>query len=158
MLWQDRRGGDNDVYAMRVSAGGVVAPVVGVPSAGPARILLSDALPNPTRGASSLTLSLPQEATVAARIVNLAGREVLALLRGATLTAGPHALRWDGHDEAGRAAAPGIYFVEVTVGGQRLGAGSCVCPESLVAARQVESSTAWTCVYSVDERTCSRAG
>jgi hypothetical protein len=43
------------------------------------------------------------------------------LLRGATLTAGPHALRWDGRDSAGHVAAPGIYFLEVTIGEQRLG-------------------------------------
>jgi hypothetical protein len=118
LLWQDRRGGDNDVYAMRVSAGGLVAPVVAVPVAGPAGVRLSTGLPNPTRGAASFTLELPQEAAVGARVVSLAGREVAALLRGVVLPAGPHMLRWDGHD-----SAPGIYFLEVTVGGQRLGRG-----------------------------------
>jgi len=123
LLWQDRRGGDNDVYAMRVSASGLVAPVVAVPPSAPAAtgVRLSSGLPNPTRGAASFTLELPQDAAVRARVVSLAGRDVAALLRGAVLPAGPHVLRWDGRDSAGLAAAPGIYFLEVTVGGQRIG-------------------------------------
>ena len=78
-----------------------------------AAIELSAPWPNPARGASRLSFTLPGRAQGSLAILDLAGRTVRTLVAGA-LEPGLHTQAWDGTDRAGRAAAPGLYFARLS--------------------------------------------
>ena len=86
-------------------------PVAGVD--GPPRVLPRlSAAPNPFGSHTSLTFNLPRTSAVSLAILSVDGRRVRNV--PPTLFApGPHTYEWDGLDDAGRAAAPGIYFAVV---------------------------------------------
>jgi flagellar hook assembly protein FlgD len=46
------------------------------------------------------------------------GELVRTLESGAALESGPHVYRWDGRDDEGRRAPPGLYAIEVVLGDQ----------------------------------------
>jgi len=117
--WQDYRNSiaNHDIYGLRFLGTGQ-RPTVGV--SGPVSApLLAFAGANPSRGRTRFTLTLPNEAQASASVYNPAGRRVATLLASAPLSAGPHALAWDGLDAAGRVAAPGMYVMEVRADGLR---------------------------------------
>lgn len=91
------------------------APITGV-SAAP-RLALRSPWPNPSRGETRFEVSLPRAGALEADVVDLQGR-VVRHLGHATRDAGQHTLLWDGADTAGRAAAPGLYFVRVRTAGE----------------------------------------
>ena len=65
-----------------------------------------------------MSFVIPSRGGVAeVRMVDLAGRHVRALKRGAA-EAGRQVLTWDGRDDAGRNVANGVYFLVSRVGGQ----------------------------------------
>jgi flagellar hook assembly protein FlgD len=51
-------------------------------------------------------------------VLDASGRRVRTLADGAG-TAGAHSAAWDGHDDAGRAVPPGIYFAALNLGDAR---------------------------------------
>ena len=75
--------------------------------------------PNPTRGESVIELVLPARERVRMTILDVAGRRVREVV-SAVLPEGQHVFRWDGREDAGRDAGPGLYFVTVSAGGQRV--------------------------------------
>lgn len=75
--------------------------------------------PNPSRGASVISLTLPSMEDVRVAIFDLSGRHIREVL-SAPLPAGEHVFPWDGRDSAGRAVGAGIYFIRVTAGDQRI--------------------------------------
>jgi len=80
--------------------------------------------PNPFSASTSLAFDLPRPGSVALAVFSVDGRRVRGLLdeeRGA----GRHVVLWDGRDDGGRIAAPGVYLV-------RLKAGSFVASRRLV--------------------------
>lgn len=81
------------------------------------RVLLAAA--NPFRGPLVLRLDQPAPATVRMDIVDVLGRRVASREFG-TLGGGAHRLEWDGRADAGRDAAPGLYWARVTAGGEAL--------------------------------------
>jgi aminopeptidase N len=83
---------------------------VPLPAAGELRLA---AAPNPFNPSTSLTFSLSRPSAVELTIFDPRGRRVCDLLAGETLAAGPHAVRWDGRDAAGRAAAAGAYVARL---------------------------------------------
>ncbi|MEO5617015.1 MAG: PQQ-dependent sugar dehydrogenase [Candidatus Eisenbacteria bacterium] len=90
----------------------VLATATGV-TAGPVRArALSPAWPNPTRGAMSMTLDLPEAGEVGFEVLDLQGRVVRAQ-PSRILTAGRWTLAWDGRLDGGAAAPPGLYLVRV---------------------------------------------
>ena len=112
----------------RVYAGGGFATVLGAPHANvagifegtvdvpvvsgpPARANVIEAQPNPSRSDVLLQLTLARAGPVSVQIVDATGRRV-RVLRSAHASAGRVSLRWDGRDDAGRVAAPGIYLVQ----------------------------------------------
>lgn len=117
--WEDYRNSlaNHDIYGLRFLGTGQ-RPTVGVTGSLNAP-LLAYAGANPSRGRTRFTLTLPFDAQASASVYNPAGRRVATLLNDASLSAGPHALAWDGLDALGRAAAPGMYVMEVRAGGQR---------------------------------------
>ena len=65
--------------------------------------------PNPFNANTEIRLQLAKAGPVALNIYDVQGRLVRGLWSG-LLAAGAHQLSWDGRDEAGRAAATGIFL------------------------------------------------
>jgi 1,4-alpha-glucan branching enzyme len=80
-----------------------------------ATLELSAPWPNPTRGASRLSFTLPARTRGTLAILDVAGRTVRTLASG-PLDAGLHTAAWDGADASGHAAAPGLYFARLSTG------------------------------------------
>jgi hypothetical protein len=77
------------------------------------------AMPNPLVSATSIRYSMPAVGRVSLLVYDPSGRLVQAVLDGATVAAGEHAVRWDARDAAGRTVAPGIYLYRLTTGAER---------------------------------------
>ncbi len=73
--------------------------------------------PNPSRGSTTLEFSLARSGTVELAIYGVDGRRVKLLAQGAC-EAGEYRLSWDGTDDRGRAAAPGVYYARLGVDGR----------------------------------------
>lgn len=87
---------------------------------GPAlELALAGAVPNPAVGFAEICFTLPREARASVRILDASGRLVRELSRS-QLSAGSHALRWDGLRGDGSPAAPGLYFVRLETEGRAL--------------------------------------
>ncbi len=71
------------------------------------------AYPNPMRGQTALSLSLPERADVALEIYDIRGRLVRRLVNG-SMDAGDHVIHWSGRDVSGADVASGIYFCRLT--------------------------------------------
>jgi hypothetical protein len=69
--------------------------------------------PNPSTGSTTIQFNLPRESDVELVIYDIAGRRVRELVAG-PVQAGRNVMIWDGRNEAGEAAANGIYFVRLT--------------------------------------------
>jgi len=65
--------------------------------------------PNPFAGPTHIAFQLAREGSVRLTIYDIQGRRVRRLVEGG-LGAGDHDVVWDGRNDAGRAARPGIYF------------------------------------------------
>jgi hypothetical protein len=76
---------------------------------------LMKAAPNPASQGTVISFQLAGQAQVCLAVYDVTGRRVRNLARGA-LPAGPHSLRWDGRDEAGRKVGAGVYFVALDAG------------------------------------------
>jgi hypothetical protein len=73
--------------------------------------------PNPFRDLLRVFLTLPAAGPTRVALHDVAGRRVRVLHDG-LLAAGAHAVAWNGRDERGGAAAPGVYFLRVESGGE----------------------------------------
>lgn len=71
--------------------------------------------PNPTAGATTLYVTLPEAGRVSAIVCDLQGR-TRAVLPAGWRNAGEQQLAWDGRGSDGERLPPGIYFVRVTAG------------------------------------------
>ena len=87
-----------------------------VPGGVPAAFRVGAPAPNPSRGGSSIALDLPARGAVRAGVYDVSGRRV-ALIENRVLEAGRHELRWNGRDDSGAPAAPGLYFFSVRANG-----------------------------------------
>ena len=83
----------------------------------PAVLSLSNAFPNPSLGEVAFALALPRAAHVEWTIFDLQGRATRH--ESMESAAGRTSLRWDGRDQTGRRAAPGIYLVRVMAENER---------------------------------------
>jgi hypothetical protein len=78
------------------------------------------AAPNPSApgtGPVRLTLTVGTSAPATVALYDVSGRLVRRLHAG-PLDGGVHAFAWDGRDEGGRAAPPGLYFARAQAGGR----------------------------------------
>ena len=93
--------------------------LTGVPAA-PATLRLR-AAPNPFNPKTTLRFSLPEAGEARLAVYDVHGRLCRSLAAGA-LTAGAHAVDWDGRDDAGRRLASGVYLVRLETGGRQAAA------------------------------------
>jgi hypothetical protein len=90
---------------------GSAAPVLAVNDM-PARRIAIRAAPNPLMAETAISFTTTRAGRVAVGIFDVSGRRVRTLA-DATLESGPHTLNWDGSQENGGRAAPGIYFLKL---------------------------------------------
>jgi photosystem II stability/assembly factor-like uncharacterized protein len=76
--------------------------------------------PNPFSAEIGIRFSISTDGEVETTVVDVGGRRVKRLTSG-PLLAGKHTVTWNGRDERGKPAAPGIYFVRVGLGNERAG-------------------------------------
>lgn len=69
-------------------------------------------------GRVRLGVHLPAAGRADLDLFDLRGRRVRRLWRGVELSAGDHALTWDGRDAAGRPAAAGVYLARLVLDGR----------------------------------------
>lgn len=86
-------------------------------SVAPARFALTSAFPNPSHGATSFTLELPEPARVEFAIFDIAGREVWRE-RPQWHEAGRWTLKWSGIGNDGVASRAGLYQARAQAGNQ----------------------------------------
>lgn len=89
-----------------------------VPRTQPVALDLLQAVPNPFNPATVLHFQLATPQTCTLRIFNVLGAQVATLHEG-TLSAGLHAMRWDGLNEAGSQVSSGSYLAVLELAGQR---------------------------------------
>ncbi len=77
---------------------------------------LGKAQPNPMRTLARITFRLASPTSARLDLFDAAGRHVRTLL-DARCDAGPHEVNWDGRNDAGSRAAPGVYFYRLRATG-----------------------------------------
>jgi len=73
---------------------------------------ISSPSPNPLLGGTTLRLNLPAACRVRVAVYDVEGRRVASLGEG-DRAAGEHTVVWDGRDESGKPASPGVYLVRM---------------------------------------------
>jgi hypothetical protein len=73
--------------------------------------------PNPFNPSTTIAFALEAAGSVRLEVHDVSGRLVKRLVDG-RMNAGPHSLRWDGTDTAGRPVATGVYVAKLDSGGQ----------------------------------------
>lgn len=81
-------------------------------------VALLPAAPNPFNPQTRIPYDLPRTSPVRLTVHDAAGRLVRTLLDGVIVTAGRHAVAWDGRDQAGRSAGSGIYLCRLEAAGE----------------------------------------
>jgi hypothetical protein len=74
------------------------------------------AAPNPSRAGTTLHFSLARAERVAVDVLDVSGRKV-RVLGPRAFDAGAHTIGWDGRDDAGRDAGPGLFFMRIAGAG-----------------------------------------
>ena len=72
--------------------------------------------PNPFNSSTTIAYELPEPARINLAIFDVSGEVVKTLAAGETSGPGRHEVVWNGRDEAGRAAAAGVYFYRLDAG------------------------------------------
>ena len=107
-------------YTVPTASASPATVVIGDPSdvatAGEAMRL--DAVPNPFKPMTTLTLQAPESGQQMISVHDVAGRLVRDLDRG-FYGAGPRQLRWDGRDNQGHRLASGAYWVTLDTGSSK---------------------------------------
>ena len=81
----------------------------------PAATSLAQNYPNPFNPTTTIAFSLDRSGPVKLQVFDVSGRLVRTLVNE-TRAAGPYRIDWDGKDNAGRAAAAGIYMYRLAAG------------------------------------------
>jgi hypothetical protein len=80
-------------------------------------VQLWPARPNPFRDATTLAFSIAEAGPVRLAVYDVGGRLVRRLLESDRVEPGVHERVWDGTDDAGRLAAPGVYYYRLDFAG-----------------------------------------
>ena len=87
------------------------------PSQEPAPFDIAEAFPNPFSDRISVEYTLPEDATILARIFDLRGNLIKVPLFGTQL-AGTNSISWDGRNNLGEPAPDGIYVLSILYNGK----------------------------------------
>lgn len=103
----------NDVWSLNFS------PTTGVDSDSdnklPKTFRLLGNYPNPFNPETTIVFEMPATGTVSLRVYNLQGQQIKNLFEG-TIAGGRHQMVWDGTNDWGIKAAPGVYFYVLKAG------------------------------------------
>lgn len=110
--WAEASGRDSVFFLNATLWATRRAATVSVEVSGASGPAFARPLPNPSRGSVTLHFTLPAAGPVMLAVFDLAGRRVRSLATG-VLAAGEHTRVWDGRDEAGTAAPPGLYLARL---------------------------------------------
>jgi subtilisin family serine protease len=91
---------------------------VAVEPAAAFQFALERSAPNPFASTTRIGFSLARAAAVHLGVYGVGGERVRTLLDGPQ-AAGPHAVIWDGRDDAGRVVRSGVYFYRLAAGADR---------------------------------------
>ncbi len=91
---------------------GWIPRLLSAPGSGPASRVALASSPNPTRGEMTVNFDLAAEETVELALYDVSGRQVRMLAKG-RFAAGPNRVTWDGRDDRGRTASPGVYLARL---------------------------------------------
>jgi agmatine/peptidylarginine deiminase len=81
-------------------------------------VQLGPSFPNPFRQTTSMTLSMTRGGPALVRVYDVSGRCVGELLNGTIPAGGRRPVAWDGRDQSGKRAAPGVYFIRLEAADQ----------------------------------------
>lgn len=79
------------------------------------RLAIRRLRPNPSREAVAIEYFAPEAGLARLELFDVAGRRLAAIEFG-PIAAGERVARWDGRDDEGHLAAPGVFFARLTVG------------------------------------------
>jgi hypothetical protein len=79
---------------------------------------LDQNFPNPFNPQTRIVYQLPEQSDVNLTIFDLSGRKLKTLVQS-DLSAGSHAVSWNGTDEQGRAVSSGMYLYQITAKGKQ---------------------------------------
>ena len=95
----------------------IASATLSVPPAGEAAAEFLPPYPTPAPGFANLSWVLRRAAQVELTVFDAGGRRVRQLVRAEQQNAGPHGTTWDGIDDQGRAARPGLFVARLLVDG-----------------------------------------
>jgi hypothetical protein len=110
-LWPDARVSGLKVYASQILYSPTAAD--GEPGQLPTAFSLEQNHPNPFNPTTTIRFELPRTGQVRLEIFNITGQRVRTLADG-VLSAGSHAVVWDGRADDGRSLASGVYLYRLT--------------------------------------------
>ena len=91
---------------------GWIPRLLSAPVGGPSSRVALASSPNPTRGDLTVNFNLESEEHVELALFDVSGRLIRSLAKG-RFAAGPHRVTWDGRDDRGRTASPGVYLARL---------------------------------------------
>lgn len=95
----------------------LISPLLSAPPhSGPAVFALR-AGPNPFHRSTTVRLTLPTASPVRLEVLDISGRCIRTLVAGSR-PPGEQAIAWDGRDDAGAPAAPGLYLIRAQAAGR----------------------------------------
>ena len=106
-VWSDARAGGLQVYASQNLYSPTAAD--GEPEPLPTAFNLEQNHPNPFNPTTTIRFDLPRSGQVRLEVFNIVGQKVRTLADG-FLSAGNHAVVWDGRSEDGHTLASGVYL------------------------------------------------
>jgi hypothetical protein len=110
--WGSKAKPSNSPCGALIGAYSDFCPHTGVGDGGnvPGGFKLHAPSPNPFRASTVIVFDLPRPATVDLRVYDLQGRVVRTLVENTGYDPGQYEIIWDGRDDRGRIAPPGVYF------------------------------------------------
>ena len=85
----------------------------------PVVLALEGNYPNPFNPMTVIRFAVPAPQQIDLAVYDVRGQKVRTLVRD-VMPAGHHSVAWQGHDDAGRQVASGVYFYRLTAGGESL--------------------------------------
>jgi hypothetical protein len=98
---------------------GVFSPVDAAEAAQSLSLRLDAARPNPAAGSTTISYAIPAGGSATLAVFGVDGRRVRTLV-DAQAGPGSYHVVWDGRNEAGQVAAPGVYFYKLSMNGREI--------------------------------------